>query len=112
MDQSPSPMPLPKVSKTRENDAGMSMPDKGKTVVGVKRRLAEDTTDPTAKRAHVNVHQPDLEAAENLAGLVDSTWDEVVKAREAVSTAEEQLQAVEGCLRMIDGWVQDMRQQV
>ena len=82
-------MPLPTVSKTQEDNAGMSMPDKGKAAVGVKRRLAEDATDPTAKRAHVDVHQPDLEAAENLAGLVDSTWDKVVKAREAVSMAEE-----------------------
>ena len=111
VDQSPLPMSLPKVSKTREDDAGMSMPDKGKAAVGVKRRLAKDATDPTAKRAHVDVHQPDLEVVENLAGLMDSTWDEVVKAREAVSTAEERLWAVEGRLRMIDGWVWDMHRQ-
>ena len=109
MDQSPSLMPLPRVSKTQEDDAGMSMPDKGKA--GVKRRLAEDATDPMAKRAHVDFHRPDLEVVDNLAGLMDSTWDEVVKAREVVSTAEERLRAVEGCLQMIDGWVQNLCRQ-
>ena len=68
VDQSPSPMPLPKVSKTWENDAGMSMPDKGKAAARVKRRLAEDATDSMAKRARVDVHRPDLEVADNLAG--------------------------------------------
>ena len=89
MDQSPSLMPLRRVSKTWEDDAGMSMPDKGKAAASVKRRLAEDATDPTLKRAHVNFHCPDVEVADTLAGLVDSTWDKVVKAREAVSTVEE-----------------------
>ena len=82
-------MHLPRVSKTWEDDAGMSIPDKGKAAASMKRRLAEDATDPTLKRAHVNFHCPDLEVADNLAGLMDSTWDEVVKAREAVSMAEE-----------------------
>ena len=98
MDKSPSLMPLPRVSKTREDDAGMSRPDKGKAAASVKRRLAEDMTGPTVKWAHVNLHRLDLEAVDNLAGLVDSTWDEVVRAREAVSTAEEQLRAMEGHL--------------
>ena len=104
-------MHLPRVSKTWEDDAGMSMPDKGKAAAGVKRRLAEDATDPTVKRACVDFHCPDLEAADNLAGLMDSTWDEVVKAREAVSTVEERLRAVEGHLRMIDGWVRNLSRQ-
>ena len=89
----------------------MSMPDKGKAAAGVKRRLAKDATDPTAKWACVNFHRLDLEAADNLAELVDSTWDEVVKAREVVSTVEERLQAVEGHLRMIDSWVWNLCQQ-
>ena len=46
MDQSPSLMPLPRVAKTREDDAGINMLDKGKAVASVKRRLAEDATDP------------------------------------------------------------------
>ena len=111
VDKSPSPMPLQRVSKTQEDDAGMSMPDKGKAVAGMKRRLAEDATDPTAKWAHVDFHCPDLEAGDNLAGLVDSTWDEVGKAREVVSMAEERLWAVEGHLQMIDGWVWNLCQQ-
>ena len=89
MDDSPSPMPLPRASKTWEDNAGVSMLDRGKAVAGMKRGLAEDTMGPTAKRARADLRRPDLEAADNLAGLVDSTWDEVVRAREAVSTAEE-----------------------
>ena len=77
----------------------------------MKRRLAEDATDPTAKWAHVDFHCPDLEAGDNLEGLVDSTWDEVGKAREVVSMAEERLWAVEGHLQMIDGWVWNLCQQ-
>ena len=45
---------------------------------------------------------------DNLAGLMDSTWDEVVKAREVVSMAEECLQAMEGHLWLIDNWVQNL----
>ena len=86
-----------------KDDPGMeSMPDQGKAVVGVKRRLTKDTSGPTMKRPHVNPCHLDLEVAENLAGLVDSTWDEVVKVKEVVSTAEECLWAVEGHLWLID----------
>ena len=55
----------------------------------MKRRLAEGVTDPMVKQARVDFHRPDLEVVDNLVGLMDSTWDKVVKAREAVSMAEE-----------------------
>ena len=81
--------------------------DKGKAVVSVKRRLTEDMLGSVMKRPHVDSRPPDLEAA----NLVDGTWDEVVKAREAVSAAEESLRAVKGRLRLMDDWVWNLHQQ-
>ena len=73
-------------------------PDKGKAVVGVKRRPTEGMPSPATKRLRVDSRPPDLEAVDQLANLVDGTWDEVVKVREAVHAAEERLRAVEGRL--------------
>ena len=86
-------------------------PDKGKAVVGVKRRPIEDTPGPAVKRLRVNSRPPDLEVVDHLANLMDGTWDEVVKAREAVSAAEEHLRAVEGHLRLMDDWVRNLHRQ-
>ena len=84
-------------------------PDKGKAVVGMKWRLTEDMPGSAAKWPRVDSRPLDLEAEDCLANLVDGTWDEVVKAREAVSAVEECLQAVEGRLQLMDDWVRNLR---
>ena len=86
-------------------------PDKGKAMVSMKRRPIEDMPSPTAKRLCVDSRPPDLEAVDHLANLVDGMWDEVVKAREAVSVVEERLQAIEGHLQLMDDWVRNLCQQ-
>ena len=79
-------MPIPADDPRMEG-----IPDKGKAVVGMKRRPTEDVSAPTMKWLCVDSHPSDLEAVDNLANLMDSTWDEVVKARKVVSMAEEHL---------------------
>ena len=57
-----------------EGDPGVeSMPDKGKAVVGVKRRSTKDASGPTVKWPRVESGLPDLEAVDNLVGLMEST---------------------------------------
>ena len=91
VEKSPSPIAV--------SDSGVEgKPDKGKAVVSVKWRPTEDMLGSAAKQPHVDSRPPDLEAADRLVNLMDGTWDEVVKAREAVSAAEERLQAIDGRL--------------
>ena len=65
--------------------------DKGKTVVGVKRRPTEDMLGSAMKWPCIDSRPLDLEVVDCLVNLVNSTWDRVVKAREAVSAVEERL---------------------
>ena len=111
IDESPWLMPLPGATTNQDEDLMVeSMQEKGKAAVSVKRKPTRDMLGPTVKQPCVDPHHLDLEEADNLAGLMDSTWDKVVKAREVVSMAKECLQAVEGHLWLIDDWVWNLCQ--
>ena len=69
-----------------------STQEKSAPVVGVKRKAAEEAPNPhLPKRPIVEGSIPPVGELDQLAAILNGTWDKVVEAREAVSVAE-------GCL--------------
>ena len=83
-----------------------SVQEKSAPVVGVKCKAAEEAPNPhLPKHPIVEGSIPPVGELDQLAAILNGTWDEVVEVREAVSAAEGRLRAVEGWLRVMDDWV-------
>ena len=83
-----------------------SSQEKAELVVGVKWKVTEGAPNPRlAKCPFIEASTPQVEELDQLAALLNGTWDEVVEAREAVGTAEGHLRAVEGRFQVMDDWV-------